>query len=363
MTKDKKILIVDDVEINRRMLVRIFENDYSAIEAVNGKEALVKMVENYKDIAVILLDIVMPVMDGFQFLGVLYQRKMVDRIPIILITGEESQEYEERGFAYGIADFIQKPFNAKVIRRRVNNVVKLHMYERELEDKIKNQQEIISDYAKQLEEMNNAIIENMSNVVEFRNMESGMHVKRIKRFVEILAGYVQKNYPQYGLDDNRVAMIVSTSALHDMGKISVPDRILLKPGKLTPEEFEIMKSHTVYGGDIIEQSMDFNNSEYSKCAYNIARWHHERWDGKGYPDGLKGEEIPIEAQLTAIADVFDALVSERVYKEPVDPEIAYTMILNGECGSFSEDMLQSFQSVKEQFLQVENEQKEDQGEE
>ena len=327
---------------------------------------MLTMAKNYQDIAVILLDIVMPVMDGFQFLALLAEKKIVNRIPIILITGEDSKEYEIKGFEYGIADFIQKPFDPKVIRRRVNNIVKLQQYEKELENKIKDQQEIITDYARQLQQMNNALIENMSNIVEFRNMESGLHVKRIKRFVEILAKYIQEHYPDYDLDDNRVDMIVSTSALHDMSKISIPDRILLKPGKLTDEEFEIMKSHTIYGADIIEPSVDFNDSEYSKCAYNIARSHHERYDGRGYPDGLKGDELPIEAQIVAIADVFDALVSERVYKKAYDPETAFTMIFNGECGSSSEDMLQSLCGVKEQFMSVESElaqNEEDQGDE
>lgn len=291
----KKILIIDDVEINREITAFTF-NKYDHFFAGNGIEALEVLKEHHNEIEVMLLDLVMPEMDGFQFLAEREKIEEYKKIPVVVITGDETDNLESTTFNYDIADFVRKPFNAHVVNKRVGNLVKIRDYERGLEDTLEAQ-------TKELEQINSALIESISNIVESRNLESGLHIKRVKTFVNVLASYVKEHYPEYGLTDADVEMITVTSALHDIGKIVIPDSILLKPGKLTEYEFDEIKKHTTYGGDIIDKTVDFKSSEYAKCAHDIVLYHHERYDGKGYPCGLKGEEIPISAQIVGVADV------------------------------------------------------------
>lgn len=356
---NNKILIVDDMDINRSMLEMILGENYEILQADRGTRAL-EIVDKYgEEIVTILLDLIMPEMDGFAVLKELEKRGYIGKIPVLVISSETSSMSERRCFDYGVSDFIAKPFDVKLVKKRVDNIVQLYLYKRELEgtvekqtDTIIRQYEQLKEQAQKLKQSNVRIIEILGTVVESRNLESGEHIKRVKGFTKILASQVKENYPEYGLDDGMVDMISEASVLHDVGKISIPDSILLRPGRLTAEEFEVMKTHTTKGSEILESVTGVWDEDYGKLSYDICRHHHERYDGKGYPDGLVGDEIPISAQIVSIADVYDALVSERVYKNAYAKEEAYRMIMEGECGVFSPKILDCFVKSKEEFEEL-----------
>lgn len=353
--KDEIILVVDDMEVNRALLCEMFQSSYKMMEAEDGEEAL-KLVEQYgSSIVTILLDIVMPNLDGFEVLKILSQRRMLNRIPVILITGDTSQESEKKAYEIGVADMITKPFNPRVIRRRVQNTIDLYNYKNKLEKMVSEQTRVLQSQAKKLKETNSRIIDTMSTIVEYRNMESGMHVKRIKAFTKALAEVVAKYFPEYGLTNEQIGIITEASAMHDIGKIVIPDNILLKPGRLTEEEFELMKSHTTKGCEVITTLAEMQDEAYQKYGYEICRYHHERYDGNGYPDGLKGEEIPISAQMVSIVDVYEALIHERAYKSAYSKSKAFIMIQDGECGMFSPKMLEALKIAREEFEAIADE--------
>ncbi len=349
--KRQIILVVDDVEINREILCEIFR-DYETMQAANGQEVIDIMEKRREDIAVVLLDVLMPVVDGMTVLEKMNDSGWIDDIPVLLITGEVSTELEHRAYKMGATDVIAKPFDASIIKQRTKNVIELYYNKRHLEEMVELQTQVLRQQAQELRKMNDRIIDTMSNVVEFRNLESGDHVKRVKTFTNILARYVAKLYPEYGLDEQKISVITAASALHDVGKIAIPDAILLKPGRLTPEEFEIMKTHTTKGCDIIDMLSDLQQGAYGEVSYEICRHHHERYDGRGYPDGLKGEEIPISAQIVSVADVYDALVSVRCYKKAFSTEEAYKMITGGECGQFSPKLMECLKMAKGKYEAV-----------
>ncbi len=346
---DKNILIVDDAEINRGILAEIFKDSFGIFEADNGRKALELIATKRDSISAVLLDVVMPEMDGFRLLQELSKHKIPDRIPILMITADASTDTEKKCYENGAADVIHKPFDAVVVKHRVTRAVELYKSRIELEQKItdqtrvlKKQYMVLKKQEERLRETNSRIIDTICTIVEFRNLESGYHLKRIKGFVQILANTAMRNYPEFGLTPHKIEVISNASVMHDIGKITVPDDILLKPGRLTPDEFDIMKSHTTRGCEIVKMLSDLQDKEYMEVSYDICRHHHEKYDGKGYPDGLKGEEISIAAQLTSLADVYDALVSDRVYKSAFAPSKAYEMIKNGESGIFSTKMLACF---------------------
>lgn len=352
----KKILIVDDMEINREMLAVILGDMYCVAEAEDGARAIEYIAGNFDDIAAILLDLVMPNKDGYDVLEYLKERDLFDRFPVIVISAEDAGKAEQRCLDMGVHDFIHKPFDSGIVRRRVGNSIELFAYKNSLEDKVKVQMEalqrqnhLLEQQAKKLRENNEKIIDILGTVVEYRNLESGEHIKRVKGFTRILANKAAGLYPEYKLTPHRISVIVAASALHDIGKIVIKDSVLLKPGKFTPEEYDYMKSHTTKGCDIIDKIDGVWDREYEEVSREICRHHHERYDGKGYPDGLVGEDIPLSAQIVSIADVYDALVSERVYKDAYDKETAYHMILRGECGVFSPKLLECFRSSKAEF--------------
>lgn len=346
------ILIVDDQEMNREILCRMFRDKYAILQAENGKAALELFEKNEQSIAVILLDIIMPVMDGFQVLENLNKRHLLFDVPVILITCDNSREVEKKSYDYGVADLVKKPFDPYVVKRRVENVIELYTYKNHLERMVKEQTATLSKQAQKLRDANNQLIDTMSTIVEFRNLESGEHVHQIRRFTNALSVCVAQRYPEYKLDTEKISLITSASAMHDVGKIVIPDNILLKPGKLTANEFEIMKTHTTKGCDIVNTVFGLEEERYYRIGYEICRYHHERFDGKGYPDGLRGNQIPISAQIVSIADVYDALISERVYKKAYSKEEAFHMIMAGECGIFSSEMLGCFKSVKGKFEEL-----------
>lgn len=339
------ILIVDDIEVNRDILAEMLEDDYNILQAENGLQALEILEKHSDEIILVLLDLVMPVMDGYEVLKVFRSRGYLDKIPVLVISAENSIYSERECFTEGATDFIRKPFDATLVRARVKNVSDLYLYKEMLEIKVDNQTEIIRRW-------NTNIIDLLGDVVESRNLESGQHIQRVKGYTEILANEVMKEYPEYDLDERKVSVIVSASSLHDVGKISIPDYILLKPGKLTEEEFEKMKLHTVFGGDFIANVTDMWDDEYGNVSYDIARHHHEKYDGKGYPDHLSGDDIPISAQIVSIADVYDALVSKRCYKDAYGKQKAADMIVGGECGMFNPKLMTCFKNVQRKFEEL-----------
>ncbi len=347
----QQILIVDDEEINRAVLMEMFQNQYDTIEAENGEDAISK-IENHPGIVLILLDIIMPVMDGFAVLEYLQERNLLDEIPVILITSEAIRDSEDRAYAYGAADVIHKPFYPHIVKRRSKNIIELYKNKHNMKMRLEQQERTIRAQERKIRENNEFMIDALSSVVEFRSLETGEHIRRIKYFTRIMLKYLMKYFPKYGLTQAKADEIVRASALHDIGKIGIPDAILLKPGKLTQEEFEIMKGHTTIGCEILEKFRKDQWDEFYQYCYDICRHHHERWDGKGYPDHLIGDAIPISAQIVAIADVYDALVSKRVYKDAYSNHSAYDMIMDGECGQFSPDVLECFSLAKEDFFNI-----------
>ena len=348
----QQILIVDDEEVNRAILAEIFCDDYEIIEASNGGEA-VQHLEANQNIVLVCLDVVMPVMDGFDVLEYMKEHELINKIPVILITGESVASSEGKAYDYGVADVMHKPFYPHIVMRRSSNIIELYQNKLNMEQKLKEQEEKIRAQEKKNRENNEFMIDALSTVVEFRNLETGDHIKRIKYFTRILLKYLVKNFPKYRLTPERVDEIARASALHDIGKIGISDAILLKPGRLTEEEFGIMKEHTTIGCEILKSFRhNEDNDEFFNYCYDICRYHHERWDGKGYPDRLEGEEIPISAQVVAVADVYDALVSNRVYKNAYANEVAFNMIMDGECGKFSPDILECLELAKEDFFNI-----------
>lgn len=351
-----KILIVDDSFINRELLTEMLEDEYEVITCENGLQALELMEENYNELAIILLDLVMPVLDGVGFLKALQNKPIMKDIPILVISGETNVETEIKCFDYGVFDFIKKPFDNRLVKKRIKNAVDLYMYKNNLEERVAEQTSVISEQynllkhqADQLAKSNVSIIEILGTIVEYRNLESGEHIQRVKSYTRILGEQLMEDYPEYNLTSKQLNVIVSASALHDVGKIAIPDSILLKPGRLTKEEFEYMKEHTTKGCEIINNIRGVWSEEYAKASYEICRHHHERYDGRGYPDGLLGENIPISAQLVAVADVYDALVNERVYKSAFSADKAFNMIINGECGTFSPKLMDCFTKCRDRF--------------
>lgn len=354
-----KILIVDDAQLNRELLKDILCEEYDILEAENGEQALDIVRFEMTNIAAILLDLVMPVMDGFTFIKELRNLNIMDKVPILVISGEKSVQNEKKCFDYGVSDFIGRPFSAVLVTKRVQNMVNHYAYKNRLEEKVEEQTAILRKayntlkiQAEKLQKRNQEIIEMLGNIVEYRNLESGEHIQRVKGYTKILAEKFSIQYPEYNLDKDTVATIVDTSALHDIGKIAIPDSILLKPGKLTEDEYEYMKSHTIRGCEILEEMSKDWEPKLKKISMEIVRHHHERYDGKGYPDGLKGEDIPISAQLVSLADVYDALVSERCYKSAYSKEQAFHMIIGGECGVFSPKLIEVFREVRIDFEDI-----------
>lgn len=324
----KKILITDDSEINRSILSDMLKEEFSIIEAENGVQAISVLQKYGDDIALVLLDIVMPEMDGFEVLAFMNNKRWIENIPVIMITAENTLSYIERAYDLGVTDFISRPFDSRIVHRRVVNTIMLYSKQKKLAG-------LIADQIYEKEKNNNLMIEILSNIVEFRNGESGLHVLHIHVLTELILNKLVSKTDRYKLNHSDISLIGIASALHDIGKIVIPEEILNKPGRLTKEEFEIIKTHSATGSDMLK-SLPFRQNELMvKVASEICRWHHERYDGKGYPDGLAGDDIPISAQVVALADVYDALVSKRVYKEAYDHEKAIQMIVDGECGAFN----------------------------
>lgn len=347
----QQILIVDDEKINRMILIDMFQEEYDTVEAGNGKEAIAQIKE-HPDISLILLDIVMPILNGFKVLEYMQDEGILDKIPVILITSETIGDSEDKAYSFGVADVIHKPFYPHIVKKRCKNIIELYQNKHNMEMRLKEQEEAIMAHQREVNESNEIMIDALSSIVESRSAETGEHTRRIKYFTRVLLKYFMKYFPKYGLTEERVDLIARASVLHDIGKIGIPDSILLKPGKLTDEEYKVMKTHTTIGYDLLKKFYRDQTSEFSRYCFEICRHHHERWDGKGYPDHLAGDAIPISAQIVSLADVYDALISPRVYKSPFANEVAFDMIMNGECGQFPPDVLECFRLAKEDFFVI-----------
>ncbi len=337
MNSKKTILIVDDMEINRIILSEIFKGNYNIIEATNGAQAI-EIINQVPDIAALLLDLVMPEVDGLGVLKDMNKNGKIKTIPVFLITAADDEEMLIEAYHLGAVDIIRKPFMAHFIKHRINNIIELYGHRNELE-------QIVAEQVERLNNLNQSMIELLATAIEFRDCESGEHVKRICGLTKKLMTEVSKKYPEYHIPKAEIDKIVTASILHDIGKISIPDSILNKPGRLTKEEFEIMKLHTVKGYEFLQQFPNIIDESIYNYSCDICRHHHERWDGKGYPDALVGDEISIWAQVVSVADVYDALTSERVYKKAFSHDKAVQMIKNGECGTFNPKLLKVFEDI------------------
>lgn len=342
-----KILIIDDVEINCDILQEFLSKDYELLMTGNGETALEILEKN--EIALILLDLEMPKVNGYEVMTIMKEKGWLDRVPVIVIGGENVTESEKRSLELGAVDFIRKPFDRYIVRRRVQNTMALFDYQHSLEKQVecqnlllKEKNERLLTQAGKIKGNNQRIIDVLGTVVEYRNLESGAHIRRVKEFTQVLANSLMEMFPEYGLTKEQTEMIVAASPLHDIGKICIPDSILMKPGRLTAEEFGIMKTHAEKGAVLIQNIQGAWENDYGKACYEICRSHHERWDGKGYPDGLAEDDIPLSAQIVAVADVYDALISKRCYKDACSLKDAMKMIVSGECGIFSENIIDCF---------------------
>lgn len=331
--KKNRILIADDSDMNRAILADMLEEEYEILEARNGVEAIACLRGQGADIDLVLLDIVMPEMDGFGVLKAMNQSGLIEDIPVIMISSEDAPDAVERAYEMGVVDYIRRPFDTLVVHRRVVNTIMLYAKQKRLVG-------LVADQIYEREKSGSLMIAILSHIVEFRNGESGFHVLHINAMTDILLRQLVKITDRYSLTQADINLISTASALHDIGKISIPGRILNKPGRLTPEEFEIMKTHSSVGAQMLRDLPFYQNEPLIRVSYEICRWHHERYDGRGYPDGLVGEQIPISAQIVALADVYDALTSERVYKKAFDHDTAIRMILGGECGAFNPLLLE-----------------------
>ncbi len=340
----QKILVVDDSEMNRDILITMLENDFDIVEAENGEECLALLRQYGKEISIVLLDIVMPVMDGFEVLASMNRNRWIEDIPVIMISSEESDDFIRKAFQLGVSDYISRPFDNHVVRQRVFNTIKLYAKQRRLIA-------LVSDQIHEKEKNNQMMVEVLSQIVEFRNGESGLHVLHIKVLTEMLLEGILQKTDQYRLTPEICQMISTASSFHDIGKIGIDEKILNKPGKLTKEEFEEMKKHTLIGASMLSKMERYKDEPLIDIAYQICRWHHERYDGKGYPDGLVGDEIPISAQIVSLADVYDALISERAYKKGFSHEKSIAMILNGECGTFNPILIECFMEIEQKIRQ------------
>ena len=334
----QKILIVDDSELNRAILADMLGDEYEIVEAENGLQGVGLLQQRGAEISLVLLDIVMPQMDGFGVLQVMSENHWIEDIPVIMISAESGSSHIERAYELGVTDFISRPFDALIVHRRVVNTIMLYAKQKRLAN-------MVADQIYENEQRSSLLIDILSHIVEFRNGESGLHVLHVRTLTELMLNHLVQKTDRYPLSSSDISMISTASALHDIGKISIDEKILNKPGRFTEEEFAIMKTHSMTGAEMLENLPIHQDDPLVKVAYDICRWHHERWDGRGYPDGLKGDEIPIAAQIVALADVYDALTSKRCYKDSFSHEKAVQMILDGQCGAFNPLLIECLQEL------------------
>ena len=356
----KKVLLAEDSQIDRELIEVMLNDKYDILFAENGQIA-VDMLRNRKDeIAVALLDMNMPKIKGIDVLKIMEEENMLDDIPVLFITGEESVDVEKECFKAGASDFIRKPFDFYIVSKRIDNLVDLYELRHTLEEKvekqvvtIKKQYKLLVRQTKKLKQNNDKIAEILGTIVESRDYQDGAHIRRVKKMCKLIGKCMMEEYPEYKLTEEKVKLIADISVLHDIGKITIPDRILFKPGKLNDEEEEYMKSHTLRGCEIFEKIKDVWDKDVEKIGYNICRSHHERYDGNGFPDCLKGDAIPIEAQIVSIVDAYDNLVNDTINNSAISHDEAFYMIVSGECGLFAPKLIECFRLMKDKIKEIE----------
>ena len=341
--REETLLIVDDEEINRAILANIFEKEYAIIQAEDGQAGL-RAIEVHCDmLSAILLDVVMPHVNGMEVLRKLYQQGLTEKIPVFLITADAATSTMQEAYSLGVMDVILKPVVPYVVRRRVNSVVELFRARRRLGAEVERQRDQLLLQTQQMAEMSMGMVEALSTAIEFRSDEAGEHVRSIH---DITCHLLRTTSLGEGLTDDQISLIGVGAVTHDVGKISIPDAVLNKRGRLTPEEFELMKTHTVKGAELLSRIPQMREHSSYQYAYDIALHHHERWDGGGYPHHLVGDETPIWTQVVSLADVYDALVSKRCYKDAFAADVAMEMILDGQCGVFNPRLLACFRRAE-----------------
>ena len=342
----RTIIIADEEGLGRELLEQIFANDYNVITVGDGKRAIAEINSHLGELAAVFLDWDTPVLNGYQMLQVLKIKNICGMLPVFLTTSKDESQIEVTGYAMNVAAVLHKPYTAITVRRQVVRMMELFDRMDALEQEVAEKEKYVQEQRVKLDDFYDKLLDGISTIVEYRSPESERHIKRIKNFTRIMAAAYKNLYPEKGITEEQIAIIVRASAIHDIGKIAVSDSILLKPARLTEDERQIMMSHTTKGSEILELLRDVQDEEQFKVSYEVCRWHHERHDGKGYPDGLKGDEIPLSAQIVSLVDVYDALVSERIYKKAYDADTAFHMIMKGECGAFAPEILKCFESAR-----------------
>lgn len=332
------ILVVDDSQYNRELLAEILEDEFDIIQAENGARALEIIESRRKEISCVLLDLSMTVMNGFEVLEKMNNTRWIKTLPVIIISAENSTDFLRRGYILGASDYIFRPFDSLVVRKRIQNTVKLYSNQKKLA-------KMVLDKAVENDRLSDMMISILGHTVEFRNKESNLHISNVSNLTKIFMEEINASEYKYYFTKQEMVLISRAAALHDLGKVSIPDDVLNKPGKFTDDEFTLMKNHTLIGAQMLEADPAYKEEPLVKTAYKICRWHHERYDGCGYPDCLRGDQIPIEAQIVSIADVYDALTSERCYKKAFSHEEAIEMINNKECGEFNPMLIECLNNI------------------
>lgn len=353
MKERNTILIAEDVEINRELLVMMFEEQYTVAQAENGQVAIDYLAEHSEDVACLLLDLLMPVKDGFAVMEFMKENGMMEKIPIILITGDNSKSTEEKAYNYGAADVIYKPYVERVVMRRVKNIVDLYTHQNHIEDLVEQKTREIEQQAAEIRETNDLLIEGLGKITEFRTLESREHSKRVKMFTGIILHYVKELHPELGLTDKDMENIIRASVLHDIGKLGIQDSIVLKRREdRTEAEERVMRTHPTVGCEVLEIFDKINDKEFYQYCYDICKYHHENWDGSGYPNQVAGEGIPLAAQIVAIANTYDSLMVSRAYSTPFSHPAAVEEIMVNRKNEFSPVALECFDMAKEELYKL-----------
>ncbi|MDO8607675.1 MAG: two-component system response regulator [Phaeospirillum sp.] len=348
------ILVVDDTPDNLKLMSGLLKDLYKVKIANSGEKALVIAASDAPP-DLILLDIMMPEMDGYEVCKRLKRDRATRDIPVIFLTAKAETQDEEKGLRLGAVDYITKPISPPVVMARVETHLKLKASADFLRDKSDFLEQEVQKRTRELAAIQDVTILAMASLAEARDSDTGNHIRRTQFYIKALAERL-KTHPRFAgdFDDATIAMLFKSAPLHDIGKVGIPDRILLKPGRFEPHEFEIMKTHTTLGRKAIEraeQSLGMSVG-FLTCAKEIAQWHQEKWDGGGYPDGIGGDDIPVSARLMAVADVYDALISRRVYKEGMSHEKAVQIICEGKGSHFDPDMVDAFVDIQDEFRAI-----------
>lgn len=341
------IMIVDDMDLNRTILREMFKTKYEIGECCNGQEAIECMKQHHDSIVMVLLDIRMPIMDGYGFLEYMHGQDYAKMIPVILITSDDDGNALERGYAFHVADVLLKPFKASVVIQRVENVIELYSHKNHLEELVKIQTFELQQQYEKLKQQNEKMMDLVREMITYRNVETQEHILYVEGYSKIIASHYAMLYPRSKMTQERIAYIAMAARMHDMGKITMPDLLMKRQGKLLPDEISYLREHTIRGSEMMEGMYDFQSKMLYKILYNVCRYHHEKYDGSGYPEGLKGDRIPIEAQIVGLADMYDALVNVTANKKKIPSNQAVAMLLQGVCGELSPRMKECLVEAKQ----------------